>query len=98
MILKYQTGDTWGFIDNVRQAAHTGIDIDNLVRQYDDEKSKMPCENGYQDPAEYLNGNRLSEEVIKSNKAFCAATELPDEGINRHSENHLDPNILDMPA
>jgi len=96
MILKYETNGSWEFIDNVRQAAHKDIDIDGLAEKYDPELHI--CSRGYNDQAEYLNGDKLPENIVKSNKAFCVATYIPEEGINLHSENLLDENKMDMPA
>ena len=99
MILKYQVKDLWGFIDNLRQVAHKDLDIDELVKKYDDEKEKEDQENGYQDPAVYLEGKRLPENIVKSNKAFSmAASNTLDEGFKSHSENLLDEERLEYPA
>lgn len=94
MILKYENKNVWGFIDNVRQAASKNIDIDEAARRYDIEMPHEP-----QDSAEYMNGVKLSEEIIKSNKAFLiACSDMADEGVNRHSENLVDENIISMPV
>lgn len=96
MILKYEINGSWKFIDSVRQAEHKEINVDELVKEYD------PGQN-YKDPDHYnqvecLNGIKLSDNLIKSNKAFCSATNIPDEKIDFHSENLLDENRMDMPA
>ena len=91
MIVKYLSNDVWGFIDNVRQVANKGFDYDEMVRQYDAQYAEIPCECGHKDPCEYMDGERLPEEIIISNKAFMAiCTDLADEGINRHAQNLLE--------
>lgn len=95
MILKYQNNDTWGFIDSVRQAANKDIDYGAMVRKYDEHYKSMPCEAGHQDPAEYMDGKRLSEDVVTANKVFSAACmDTADEGINRHAENLLEETAI----
>jgi hypothetical protein len=93
MVVKYQDGDAWGFIDNVRQASYKEIDLENLADKYFNEPKGQNS-----DPAEWCNGIRLPDNVVTSNKAFIMATDIPDEGINRHSENLIDNEHLNMPA
>lgn len=94
MIIKYLSNDVWGYIDNVRQAACKFVDCELMVQRYD---KTMRCDEN--DSAEYMNGEPLTSDVVKSNKVFMAASEdIADEGINRHSENLLNPNMLDCPA
>ncbi len=93
MILKYDNRQIWGFIDNVRQAASKDLDIDELVKKYDEE---MQCDS---DSAEYMNGVKLPEEIAKTNKVFyMACIGMADEGVNRHAENLLDEKHIDFPA
>ena len=68
MIVKYLNNDVWGYIDNVRQAASKLLDVGKLIEEY--QKSYGQTSN---DPCEYMNGERLEENVIKSNKAFTVA-------------------------
>jgi hypothetical protein len=96
MILKYQKENVWGFIDNARQAAHKDLDIDAYVSDYD-KNYGVEYKKG-EDPAEYMNGEKLPDNIIKSNKTFMVATNIEDEGINRHYENLLDENRLEYPA
>jgi hypothetical protein len=93
MIVKYKTGDTWSFIDNVRQVAHKDFSIDRYVYRYDTER----LEGMAYDPVEYsLDGEKLPERIAKVNKAFCTACDdLADEGINRHAENLLMSEFID---
>jgi hypothetical protein len=91
MILKYMKDDTWGFIDNVRQAAHKYLDIDELADRYDKEQAGgdpdlVIC---------YPDGKPLPADIAKVNKAFTVACfDLPDEGVNRHAENLIDENLI----
>ena len=91
MIVKYRKDDAWGYIDNVRQAAHKDLDIDELVSQYDQE-----VKNGEREDTAshwYVGEGQevaMSKETIISNKVLLMVTEiLADEGVNRHSENLL---------
>ena len=94
MIVKYLNDDAWGYIDNVRQAACKSIDCELMVQRYD---QKMRCDEN--DSAEYMNGELLTSDVAKSNKVFMAASvDMADESVNRHSENLLEPSMLDFPA
>lgn len=94
MIVKYLNDDVWGYIDNVRQAACKFVDCELMVQRYD---KTMRCDEN--DSAEYMNGEPLTSDIAKSNKVFMAASEdMADEGINGHSENLLNPNMLDCPA
>jgi len=99
MIVKYLSKDVWGYIDNVRQAAAKSIDCDELIEQYNDERDSLPHCPDYQDPAEYMNGEKLPADISASNKAFLmAGIGLADEGINRHSENLLEPELMNNTA
>jgi len=93
MILKYKTGDAWGFIDNVRQAAHKAFSIDEYVERYNKENPTVFEE----DPVCFRQDDtRLPEDIIKLNKSFMVVCkDLADEGINRHAENLLLPNLLE---
>lgn len=91
MIVKYLNNETWGFIDNVRQATCRDFNYAEIARQYDAQYARKPNEPYYEDPCEYADGERLPDEIVLSNKAFLAiCDDIPDEGINRHAENLLD--------
>jgi hypothetical protein len=69
MIVKYYDNGVWGYIDNVRQAASKDIDCDELINRYD--AMPVPIEG---DAASYMNGERLPEDIVLSNKVFSMAT------------------------
>lgn len=73
MIIKYRVGSAWAYIDNVRQVATADIDALYLMEQYDKE-------NSFDDPTDdicsYMEGKKLEEEVIASNKAFTMASNI----------------------
>jgi hypothetical protein len=92
MIVKYRKDDAWGYIDNVRQAANKDIEIDELVKQYDQEVKNGEREDiaSYTPHEPGCGCSPLPKEIAISNKVFLMVTEsLADEGINRHSENLL---------
>lgn len=94
MIVKYQNDEVWGYIDDVRQAACKQINCDKLIEEYD--KTLLLAAN---DPAEYINGKRLDENVIKSNKVFTAAWDsIAEDSGNRHAENILNSDMMDFPS
>lgn len=46
-----------------------------------------------------MNGERLDENVVKSNKTFTAAWDnVAEDSGNRHAENMLEPGMMDLPA
>jgi len=105
MIVKYLSGNVWGYIDNIRQVASTELDVRKAVLDYDSERhqeTQEAEEKGWPiecDACEYMNGEKLPEEIITSNKAFMKATEnQSDWGNNVHCENLIDGEKLDFPA
>lgn len=85
MIVKYLENGVWGYIDNIRQAANKDIDCDELIKRYGETHTP---EN---DIASYIDGKKLPDEIIASNKIFIMATDdVPDEGINQHQVNLMD--------
>jgi hypothetical protein len=91
MIVKYLKDGVWGYIDNVRQAASKSFDYEEMSRKYDFNKSNAICGSAEKDPVEYMDGVKLSDEIVTSNKAFMSVcADMEDVGINRHSENLLD--------
>jgi hypothetical protein len=99
MIIKYYKDGSWGFIDNVRQVAHKDIATEGAVSRYNLLQKDMPYETNSSDPAEYMDGKRLPDNVVTSNKVFSMVCyDMADEGVNRHSENLIDPEQIDMPV
>lgn len=95
MILKYQVKDSWGFIGNVSRVINQELDIDDLVSRYDTQpKGENP------DPTEYMEGKKLPENIVKTQKAFSMAImDLSEDApFERHSENLLDENSLGYSA
>jgi hypothetical protein len=90
MIVKYLNDGVWGFIDNVRQVASKLIDPVGSIKRYDAELST-----GEFDSAVFMDNKRLPEDIVTSNKVFSVACyDMPDEGINRHAENMIAPNLV----
>jgi hypothetical protein len=94
MIVKYESNGIWAFIDNVRQIAAADLDASGLIEKYDEEQP----ENDSGDHCCYLNGKRLNDDVVASNKAFqmaCDAMRDQFDSVsygNCHMENLLDGN------
>lgn len=91
MIVKYYDNGVWGYIDNVRQAASKDIDCDELIKRYDE--MPVPKEG---DSASYMNGERLNEDIIASNKVFTMATiDLSDIFEDSSYGNCHQQNLID---
>jgi hypothetical protein len=95
MIVKYLKDDTWGYIDNVRQASNRDIDCLQLIADYgadmEKEYAKAPEFEPDLDIAETLEGERLADDVIASNKVFSQAIKnREDWGSLCHCENLID--------
>lgn len=91
MIAKYRKDNSWCYIGNVIKAETTGYDQDDAVRGYEKMECAMSCTTDYQDPCEYMNGKRLDENIIKSNKAFMYIASMLESDGTRHDENLLEP-------
>ena len=105
MIVKYLSGNVWGYIDNIRQVASAELDIQKAVLDYDTErhlKIQEAEEKGWPiecDICEYSDGEKLSEDIIISNKAYLKATEDQSNwGHDVHCENLIDGANWDYPA
>jgi len=105
VIAKYLNGETWGYIDNIRQAASVGLDIRQTVTNYDEErnfKEKEAREKGW--PVEfdiccYADGEEFPDEVKISNKVFLKATEGQSQwGHEVHCENLIDGRKWEYPG
>lgn len=87
MIVKYLKDGVWGYIDNVRQVAVKGVDVEELIAQYNRE-----VENGTrEDTASYLNGTQIAADIAAANKVYLLATEdnLDELEGTSHQENLL---------
>lgn len=74
MIVKYKSGDTWGYIDNVRQVGNKQIKIDALIDKYKGIYYKNPPI-----PIWYEKDLRTEEEKIKDIKATLEVIEVTPE-------------------
>jgi len=93
MIVKYMKDGVWGYIDNIRQVANKDIDVYVLSNEFDKEsREKEP-------PECWVDGKKLADDICLVNKAFTMALDkLPIEGNNRHAENLLNTEKIDMPS
>jgi len=84
MIVKYLTKGVWGYIDNIRQVANKNIDCaDLLLKFYEQLRDK-----DFRAPEEYMNGEKLPDDICASNIVFSTAVaDLDIGGNNSHFEN-----------
>lgn len=96
MIIKYLNGDTWGYIDNVRQAAVKSIDCDELIKAYNEcGQYKDQDYAGQFDVASYFESEKLAEDIAIANKVFLMATANQENwGDKVHIENMLMPSLV----
>ena len=98
MILKYQDNGAWCYIDKIDKSEAKYISEDEAIRKYDEWYKSLPCECGAKDPAEYMNGVRLPDEIVKSDKVFSMAVEeFESNGFGRQSKNLIDINTMSLP-
>jgi len=99
MIVKYEEGLHWHYVDNVKEVETQILDPRYEAKKYDEMVSNQPEPHSpnYKDPAEYDgNGEKLPERIATSNKAFLFATyDIDDLGCNVSSKNLIETNNID---
>jgi len=103
MIVKYLNDGVWGYIDNVRQVGNKEIDVEELIKQHDDEVSKGKRQDvcsfiDFTEEIPTVENERLPDDIIKVNKVFIMATEGLVEEIKEdgyHAENLLDSTLVE---
>lgn len=82
----YRNETVWGYISNVSQASVKEIDKEVYIKMYDE----MPRID--KDPAEYMDGNKLPNNIVELNKIFSIAT---SEVVNELGEVHCENLVFD---
>lgn len=90
MVVKYLCDETWGYIDNIREAAVREFNGASLLSQYELEVARRERIVDTENSESFMNGEPLEEDIAKSNKLFIMVSEeIKDmvEEINAHMVN-----------